>query len=238
MIEYQIEGEGKKTVVFLHGWGGNKESFFYLSNQLKKEYTCVRIEWKTERKEQMGRSYSIFCYASELYMLLKHLTIDHVYLVGHSFGGRVAILLSSIFDIHVEGLVLLDSAGLKYHWSLIKYIKKAKYKFLKSLAKLGLYIKHKLKNYGCPDYRALSPTQKTSFNKVISSSLDRHLSHIDCPTLAIWGQKDKDTPLYFAKRCQRKIKNCEMIVYPNCSHFAYLERPYQTYLILKSFLGE
>lgn len=238
MLKYQIEGNGTKGIVFLHGWGGNLDSFAYLSSKLKTDYTCIRVEWGIDKTQQMGRSYSIFCYASELFLLLKRLNIHSVYLVGHSFGGRVAILLSSIFDITIEGLVLLDSAGLKYRPSIKQWIKVTKYKMLKRLVNRGVVRKEKLNKYGSNDYQSLSLSQKVSFNKVVSSYLETYLSYIQCPTLVIWGQHDKDTPLYFAKKVKRKIKNCEMIVYPNAGHFAYLERPYQTYLILKSFLGE
>lgn len=237
MLKYRIDGQGDKVVVFLHGWGGNIDSFVSIASKLQSSCTCIRVEWDTKESVGMGKPHSIFCYASELYCLLEALNYKNVYLVGHSFGGRVGILLSSLFDIKVEGLVLIDSAGLRYHKSLKKWYALKKYAFLKKLVKRGLLKQEVLTKYGSSDYKVLTPFEKVGFNKVVSCYLDEYLGRITCPTLAIWGDKDKDTPLYFAKRLKRKIADCDMVVYLGCGHFSYLQKEGQTYLILKSFFG-
>lgn len=65
-------------------------------------------------------------------------------------------------------------------------------------------LKRKLKiadnNAGSADYKALSPAMKRVFTSVVNTFLDDYLDKIKCPTLLIWGDKDRDTPVRMAKK--------------------------------------
>ena len=50
------------------------------------------------------------------------------------------------------------------------------------------------------------------------------LKKINCPTLLIWGDKDTAVPINRAYELNKLIKNSKLIVYENCTHYAYLEK--------------
>jgi len=77
---------------------------------------------------------------------------------------------------------------------------------------------------------------KKTFVNIISEDLSPLLKNIACPTLIIFGKDDKETPLYMAKKLNKKIKDSALIVFENCGHFAYLEDFYRFVAISKSFL--
>ena len=52
-------------------------------------------------------------YADGVLELMDKLNIEKATLVGHSFGGRVAIYIAAKYPEKVEKLVLVDSAGIK-----------------------------------------------------------------------------------------------------------------------------
>ena len=56
---------------------------------------------------------------------------------------------------------------------------------------------------------------------IINESIDNQVKKINIPTILLFGNKDKITPIYLAKKIKRKIKDCELIVL-NGNHFAYL----------------
>ena len=61
--------------------------------------------------------------------------------------------------------------------------------------------------------------------------------NINVPTLLVWGSLDKETPFYFTKIFKKNIKDCEVIEFKNCSHFAYLEKPDLFLKILLSYFN-
>lgn len=75
-----------------------------------------------------------------------------------------------------------------------------------------------------------------TFQNIIKEDLKDFLPYIEQETLILWGEKDKDTPLKDAKVIKKKIKNSALIIYPNATHFSYLENPILTYKIIEKFI--
>lgn len=90
-------------------------------------------------------------YADGVLELMDKLNIEKATLVGHSFGGRVAIYIAAKYPEKVEKLVLVDSAGIKPRRGIKYRLKILLHKILKKFGK-GLK--------GSKDYRALSPVMK------------------------------------------------------------------------------
>ena len=59
---------------------------------------------------------------------------------------------------------------------------------------------------------------------------------IKCPTFIIWGSLDDAVPVEDAYELEKLIPDSGLVVYENCTHYAYLERLAQTNRILKEFI--
>ena len=68
--------------------------------------------------------------------------------------------------------------------------------------------------------------------------LTNYLSSINTNTLILWGEKDTDTPLKDGKLMHKKITNSELIIFPNCTHYCYLENTYVIIKIILCFLED
>lgn len=88
---------------------------------------------------------------------------------------------------------------------------------------------------GSNDYKSLSPVMKKSMSFIINESIDNQVKKINIPTILLFGNKDKITPIYLAKKIKRKIKDCELIVL-NGNHFAYLYNKKQVIGIIESLV--
>ena len=75
-----------------------------------------------------------------------------------------------------------------------------------------------------------------SFIKIVNEHLDDRLCLIKNPTLIIHGEEDLETPLYMAKRLNRKIEGSKLTVVKGCGHFVFLDQPVTFNFIVKEFL--
>ena len=150
-----------------------------------------------------------------------------VVLIGHSFGGRIAMRVASRREC-VKGLVLVDSAGIIPRRGLRYYLSVGVYKLKKKLGARSL-------PQGSEDYRALVGPMRKTFVNVVNESSEKDAKKIVAPTLLIWGEKDRDTPLYMCRKLHRLILSSEVVVLGGAGHFAYLERAAEVARIVRAF---
>lgn len=236
-VEYDFKNVSENCIVFLHGFGGNLNNFAYFSKIFNNfGYSTLNINLTDFGFKQLPKFFNIYLYTDIVYKLIKSLNIKNFSLIGHSFGGRISIILASMYDC-VDKLILVDSAGLKPRFNIFTKYKILKYKIYKNLSKKNEKIKQKLNKFGSSDYKTLKENQKCVFNNVISEDLSYLLKNIKNNTLIIFGKKDKDTPIYMAKKLNKHIKNSKLIIL-NAGHYSYLEETQKFINLVKNFLGE
>ena len=214
----------------MHGWGQNGDAFSFVQSKLNK-FKWLTIDLPPFGKSEMPKSWTIFTYANMVISLCEHLNIKSCNVIGHSFGGRIGLVMASLTPKLVNKLILLDSAGmkpkrsLKYHFSVLKY------KIFKLLNILQ-------ENAGSSDYRALDPECRSTFVSVVNTFLEEYCYQIKAPTLIIFGKQDEVTPLYMAKRLNKLIKNSTLEVVEHAGHFCFEDRPIKIVELLSKFLKE
>ena len=213
-VNYSILGDGKIPIVFLHGWGGNIKSFDFICKYLDFDYKALFIDFPPfGQSDQPKCDFTIFDYSQLTLNIIKENKLNKPILVGHSFGGRVGVILAN--GGFVSKLMLVNSAGLKPR-------RNAKYFF--RVLKNKIYKKLRIKKQiGSKDYLSLSVNMKKTFSNIVSTFLDKYAININVPTVIFWGKKDKETPCYMAKRFKRLIKNSELVLLKNAGHFSYLD---------------
>lgn len=216
-------------VLLLHGWGGSHVSFQGVYDRLCRDgYAAINLDFPGFGSSGMpGTGFGIYDYAHLTAKFVEQLGLEQVIAVGHSFGGRVSILLGKL--PFVKGLVLVDSAGMKPRRSAKYYIKVGWYKTAKKLGFKPVG--------GSADYKALAPEMRPVFNRVVNTHLECELPAIRCPTLIVWGDKDRDTPPYMAKRLGKGIRDSAVIMLPG-GHYSYIDSGEAFYRILTAFVGE
>lgn len=231
-------GNSKNYIVFLHGWGADKSSFLFTKNYFD-DYTLIYVDFPGfGESTEPEKPWSVFDYTQELKTLLDGFDIEKLMLVGHSFGGRVAIKYSFLYqhDYNDFKLCLVDSAGLKPRRGLIYYWKIYKFKLLKKIANKFKFCEKTLSKFGSSDYKVLSFTMKETFKKVVNEDLSYDARYISKPTIIFWGSKDKDTKLYMAKRLNKLVIGSKLFIAHNAGHFSFLDKPQEFLIILDSFL--
>jgi len=231
-VNYIQYGRGK-DIVLLHGWGQNVEMMRPLGDLLQDKYRITILDFpgfgdSDEPKVAM----TIYDYCVVLADLLNELEIDKPILIGHSFGGRVAILYASQHSI--EKLVLFGSPCVRK-----KSKPSLKVRILKFLKKIPLINKLEgfaKKHMGSRDYRNASDIMRQILVNVVNEDLSKYAQEIRVPTLLMWGDCDTEAPLEDAKEMEKLISDCGLIVFANSTHYAYLENLKRVVKILNEFL--
>ncbi len=239
-INYQIYGKGQ-PLILLHGWGVNFHTFDYLIDYLKNDFTIFAIDLPGfGQSNEPKNSYNLSNYVNFLRTFIIELQIENPIILGHSFGGRVAIKYVASTSNRVSKLILVDSAGIKKRKSIKKHFQILKYKFLK------LYYKSKkdatkynqlIKVKGSPDFINASNVMKGTMTKVIKEDLKKCIKKIQVETLIIWGKDDKETPYTDAIYMNKHIKNSGLVTFDNCGHFPYLEKRKYFHIVIGKYLG-
>lgn len=233
-FSYTQEGSGK-DVVLLHGWGASKDSFYYVTQHLEKRFRVTAIDFPGfGASDKPAHPYTVFDYASSLNALLTYLDLRPYAVVAHSFGARVAIKLLSSESELTEKLVITGGAGIKPKRTFRGMLKKTTYRFLR---KTHLFSAETLrKKFGSKDYACLDEVMRKTFVNVVCEDLTPKLKEIVCPTLLIWGENDRETPLYMGKIMNREIAQSALITMEDAGHFCFIDSPYVFNKILDKFL--
>lgn len=232
-INYEYSDIGKDTtLVFLHGWGQNSNMMYPLSDKYKLFYNTLVIDLPGFGKsEEPNDPWSIYEYADCLKELIDCLKIKKVILLGHSFGGRIALVYASIYP--VEKLICFGSPYCKELTKLP--LKNRIYKKLKKIFFLR-WLANIMKNHiGSTDYKNASPIMKGVLVKAVNLDLTEDVKKIKCPTLLIWGSLDTAVPVRRAYELEKLIKDAGVVLYEGATHYAYLERLDSIITVLDNF---
>lgn len=217
-INYIQYGEGK-DIVLLHGWGQNIQMMKPLGDQFCDKYRITILDLPGfGESDEPHDVWTVGDYSDFMESFLKKVGVKKPIMIGHSFGGRVAIRYSARNPI--EKLVLFGSPCIRVDEELpmsVKILKKLKQ--LPGLNELGEYMK---KYIGSRDYKAASPTMRKILVEVVNEDLSKYAREIEEPTLLIWGEQDTEAPLNDARQLEKIMIDAGLIVLPG-THYAYLE---------------
>lgn len=227
-LRYEDEGEGS-PLLLLHGWGCDRGIWRALRPLLTPRFRVISVDFAGfGRSDEPKRVWGVEEYTRSIERLVEELGIARPTLVGHSFGGRVAILYSSRNP--VDRIILTDAAGIKPRRPLSYYYKVYSYKALKRLlpllvggARAGQLIEQRRARTGSSDYNNSSPMMRAILSKCVGEDLCRVMPEIKAPALLFWGDRDTATPPGDAMRMKSLIAGSQLVMAEGCGHFAMIE---------------
>lgn len=241
-VRFRDTGAGP-IVLLLHGWGDTLATFDALIRELG-EGRFIRLDLPGFGGSALPSSpWDVARYARFVRHFLDKLGVaEPDVLIGHSFGGRIAIksVASGLFK--PKKLVLIASAGAAARDGARRraFAALAKVgKFLTAIPPLSL-LKERLREglyatAGSADYLQAGPLRETFLN-VVRENLKTDAEKIKVPTLFVWGERDTETPLAEARALAQAIAGSRLAVIPGAGHFVHLERPRETAREIRAFI--
>jgi pimeloyl-ACP methyl ester carboxylesterase len=242
LINYLEENKNQTApaVVFLHGWLVKASVWNPIIERLARlgQYRIYALDLPGFGKSQAVKDdFDLEAYCEVVRGFLQKLDLKNTVLVGHSFGGRIAIKLTAEHPELIKKLILVDSAGFTD-----KSFRKRVVVFLSRFAKPILYLplvkllRPKFYKAIGSDYLTTSTDLRPTFLKIVNEDLTEYLPRISAPTLIIWGEKDVDTPLEFAEKIKKGIANSELKILKDAEHVSYLDKPDEFVKLLTDFI--
>lgn len=230
-------------VLLLHGWGASAALFAPVMERLEHAFDLIAPDFPGfGATPPPPAGWSVGDYAAWTRDLLDSLALERVHIIGHSFGGRVAIALAARWPERVDRLVLTASAGLRPRRSPAYWRRVYTYKALKRLAAAPLVppaararLRARVERRGSQDYRQATGTMRETFVKVVNEDLRAALPRISAPALLVWGDADTETPLADGQAMERLIPDAGLVVFAGAGHYAYLEQPARFCHIVDTF---
>ena len=213
-----IDYDEGKPIVFLHDWGQNLESMDAIGRKLDDNRKILLDLPGFGDSEEPNRSYSLNDYADALRMLLIDLNIDNPIIVGHSFGGKVAIKYASKYN--VEKLVLFSTAFKGVDQTL-------KTKIIKALKNDYVGIKNR---------KNVTSVMRDTYNNVYSENLIEDAKKVDAPTLLVCQKNDGVAPIETLELIESQMKNASLIELKE-SQNNYIENTNSIASILNKYFG-
>ncbi len=242
-INYTVQGKGKKLIL-LHGWGCDIKIFKPLLPYFEQHFETYIVDFPGfGQSPEPKTAWTNDDYVRMTQEFIQELKIKNPIVLGHSFGGRIAIKLATHIPIHK--LILTGSAGVKPSRKLNYYIKVYSYKLLKNLAKLPLLSlllkplqETYIQNMGSSDYKQASDVMRQTLSNVVNTDLQSVMPDIKTPTLLIFGENDTATPPEYGKIMEKLIPGSGLVIMKNAGHYTFLDQKAQFIAIIDSFLSE
>jgi pimeloyl-ACP methyl ester carboxylesterase len=228
-----VLGDNGDVVLMLHGWGANLDLMLPLGERLANLNYRVYIPDLPGFGETQPPpvSWSVGDYVAFVLAYLDYHKLERVHLFGHSFGGRLSLVLGAEHSHRIGKIVLSNSAGIRPKTPLMGQTRLNSYKTIRDgLRGIGLNtLSDRLQawytgRYGSADYKSASGVMRETFVKVVGEDLLPYAARMKPSTLLLWGNKDEDTPLWQGKLLEQTIPDAGLVVYEGAGHYAYLER--------------
>ncbi|HLG16625.1 MAG TPA: alpha/beta hydrolase [Blastocatellia bacterium] len=255
-LAYEMEGDGPETVIVVHGGPGLPHDFYHpVLSQLSRYLTIVYFDRRADMLSFTASGpASLGEMAEDVEALRESLHLDRVTLLGHSFGGAVALTYGLRHPERVKRLILVGTSA------TIENPADVEKRIAKSLApneSMTYYSSEGSSGVVTPcdrvrrRYRLLAPryfhrppdgqTLDRSVYEMYFDALARkqvlaneaggfdvraRLGEIKAPTLVIGGRYDLVTPLDQASELAGGLPLSRLVVMEHSGHFPFIEEGY------------
>jgi len=213
-INYNIiNPQNKKTIIFLHGWGSNKEIMAQAFSNYFKDFKHIYIDMPGFGKSSNKYILKTEDYKDIIAKFLQTINIkyDNSIILGHSFGGKIATLLNPAL------LILVSSAGIIEEKSTKTLLT---IRMAKIFNKFGLNKVTKLLRSS--DVNMMSENMYETFKNVVDEDFSLYFKNFKNKTLIFWGDNDTATSLQSGKTIHSFIQNSDFFSYDG-DHFFFLK---------------
>jgi pimeloyl-ACP methyl ester carboxylesterase len=264
-FSYLDSGEGP-AILFIHGLTGSRRNWAHLIDALDTDHRVLAPDLfgHGASAKPMG-DYSLGAHAATLRDLLDLLSISRVTLVGHSFGGGIAMEFCYLFPERVERLVLVSSGGLGRDVSRLlraatvpgaelvlplitsSWVRGRVEAAGRILTRTGLRASPETTEIWRGFTTLADADTRRAFLATTRGVIDPggqtvsahdHLPmNNEIPTLVVWGTRDRMIPAWHATTAHQLIADSRVVLFEGAGHFPHLDDPERFAQVLGDFMA-
>jgi len=262
-LYFEEYGSGD-PVLLIHGFGASSYSWRYLGPELAKRHRVILVDLKGFGKspKPLDEHYSIHDQVRLVSNLIREHDLTGVTLVGHSYGGGVALLLA----MHLSGdaryaprrLILIDNVAFRQRLPFfVRLLQSPAGALVVAVLPNRLLVRNILELAYFDDGK-IPAESVTAYAQALESRGGRHAlvrtaecimppdidalparyGDIKVRTLILWGREDEIVPLAIGERLHRALGNSRLVVVDRCGHIPHEECPEVAAQAVLKFLDE
>lgn len=112
-LHYREMGEGQPLVI-VHGLFGFSDNWQTHAKKLAEYYRVILVDLRNHGHSPWSDEFSYSLMADDLKALFDELNLTEVILMGHSLGGKTAMLFTQRYENYLEKLIVVDMGMKKY----------------------------------------------------------------------------------------------------------------------------
>jgi pimeloyl-ACP methyl ester carboxylesterase len=266
-INYEVDGHGEVPLVFVHGFASSLVTWHDIRSLLpKNRFKLFLLDLKGFgfSSKPLDGAYSLFDQADIIIAFIRAFGLRNVVLVGHSFGGSVALeaALKSAGN-HVGNLIgkliLLDSAAYPQRLPRLMRILRRPLlsRFVIRLCPTRLIVWYTLirvfrnrkavtaaritRYSNCFDRRGMAYVLIRTVEQLAAANREGTIGGygaIRIPVLIVWGKDDRITEMWQADRLHDEIEGSRLELIDDCGHNPHEEYPEKTCSLILGFIAE
>jgi len=253
-VYYEKHGEGRQTLLFLNGIMMSTASWQAFVNYFSKTYTLVLMDFFDQGQSDYleGETYTQERQVRLVKEAIEKLSLEHVILMGISYGGEVAMQFVAHHGDLVEGLILANTTvytdpqlkAIGDSWIYAASTGDGRIFFKATIPPIysrTFYEEH-LEWLEAREDMFCNNLKKRWYDGFIRlvKSAETHdataiLHHITCPVLIIGAEDDQITPIACQEHLATLLPQAEFVVISRSGHASMYERPKSFAALIEGF---
>ncbi|MBI9039978.1 alpha/beta fold hydrolase [Lutibacter sp.] len=252
LLHSTISGEGQPFLI-LHGYFGMSDNWKTLGNQFSENYQVHLIDQRNHGRSFHSDDFDYELLVEDLYAYIQHYKLEKVILLGHSMGGKVAMLFAVTYPELVDKLIIADISPKYYephHQPILAALNSVNFSLHNTRSKveevLRIYMKDEnvlqfmLKNVFRKNKESLAFRfnlhSLSENNSEVGEALPS-FTHFDGPTLFLKGENSNYITSEEIPLINAHFANAKIITVKNAGHWLHAENPTQFYNEVITFLS-
>lgn len=253
-VRYVDRGEGP-VVVLLHGFASSLDNWRHVMPALEGRHRVIALDLKGFGfSDRPPGDYSPAAQSKLVRALLDQRGVKRFAVVGHSWGGSVALRIALDAPQRVTRLALYDAwvyeeqLPTTFHWARAGGVGEALFSAFygeRADEKMALafydrrhvteeFVERTEASLARPG--AVAAALAAARGQRYAQVQDRY-GDVKQPVLLLWGREDRVSPLAVGERLAKQLPNATLIVYPRCGHFPMVEARHGSNRDLAAFLS-
>lgn len=231
-------------IIILHGWGADASRFAGLKTRIKSQGwpVCIPDIPGFGKEPPPETAWHVNDYVQWLETKRDELGWEQICLVGHSFGGQIALKYTVVYPERVSRLILIAPAAVRQKRRLWKWIIKwfvEAGKLIFSLPGINVFydwsrwLVYRL--LGSVDYYRSTGVMREIIKNILDEDLQGIMAEVACPVLLLWGETDQLIPIQESEIYRAKIPDIAFESHPQGHNFAYYDDEY-VFNAMKEFI--